>query len=449
MSARFPAAPTRRSLLRTASLLSLAALPGCSSLEDLFETDKPPIPGKRESVMATTRSMQVDATFRQPVNLPPPVLNADWAQSGGVPSHVMGNLQLGDLRHAWHRSIGEGGGYRQKITATPVIAGGQVFTMDSGGSISAFDVATGNRHWNTDTEPKKNRSTNVGGGLAVMGGRVFATTGFGELLALNAGDGKIAWRSPLDTPARSAPTVVDDRAFLTTLDDRMLAFSTTDGKRLWTYTATSAATAVLGEPAPAYADGIVVGGFGSGDLVALRADSGTLAWSDSLAAARGRTSLADLSAIRAQPLISDNVVYSISVGGLLLALDLRSGRRLWEREAAGEWTPWIAGDWLFVLTQEQTLACLSKADGRVRWLAQLPRYGNVAKSRDALYWAGPLLGGQYLYLAGSTEKLIAVNPVTGDVLGEQNLPDAVSVGLVAAMGKLFVVTEDGTLSALG
>jgi outer membrane protein assembly factor BamB len=242
---------------------------------------------------------------------------------------------------------------------------------------------------------------------------------------------------------------VDNRAFLTTLDDRMLAFSITDGKRLWSYQATTAATAVLGEPAPAYADGIVVGGFGSGDLVALRADSGTLAWSDSLAAARGRTSLADLSAIRAQPLISDNVVYAISVGGLLLALDLRSGRRLWEREAAGEWTPWIAGDWLFVLTQEQMLACLSKADGRVRWLTQLPRYGNVAKSRDALYWAGPLLGGQYLYLAGSTEKLIAVNPSNGEVLGEQNLPDAVSVGLVAASGKLFVVTEDGTLSALG
>ncbi len=441
--------PSRRTLLRTVSLLPLAALPACSDIEDLFESDKPPIPGKRESVMATTRDMAVDPTFRTPVNLPAPVLNAEWAQSGGNPSHVMGNLQLGDLSHVWRRSIGEGGGYRRKITGTPVISGGRVFTIDSDASISAFDLATGNRQWNTDTEPKKNRSTNLGGGVAVMGSTLFATTGLGEVLALDAGNGKITWRSPLDTPARSAPTIADNRLYVTTLDDRMLAFSISDGKRLWSYQATSAATAVLGEPAPAYADGLVIGGFGSGDLVALRADSGTLAWSDSLAAARGRTSLADLSAVRALPLISDNVVYAISVGGLLLALDLRSGRRLWEREASGEWTPWIAGDWLFVLTQDQTLACISKTEGRVRWISQLPRYGNIEKSRDPLYWAGPLLGGRYLYVAGSTEKLVAINPATGEILGEQDLPDAVSVGLVAAQGKLFVVTEDGTLSALG
>ncbi len=193
-------------------------------------------------------------------------------------------LQLGDLRRSWNRSIGEGGGYRRKITATPAIAGGQVFTMDSDGAVSAFDVASGNRHWNTDTQPKKDRSTNVGGGLAAVGGTVYATTGRAEALALDARTGKIIWRSALETPARSAPTVVDNRLFVTTLDDRMLAFSTSDGKRLWSFQATAPATSVLGAPAPAYADGLVVGGFGSGDLVTLRADTGTLAWSDSLAA---------------------------------------------------------------------------------------------------------------------------------------------------------------------
>ena len=95
------------------------------------------------------------------------------------------------------------------------------------------------------------------------------------------------------------------------------------------------------------------------------------------------------------------------------------------------------------------LACLAASDGRVRWLSQLPEYRNVEKSRDAIYWTGPLLGGQYLYLGGTTEKMIAVNPATGEILGESNLPDKISVAPVAAGGKLFVVTEDGTLSAFG
>ena len=441
---------SRRSLLRAASLAPVAALPACSTFDDLFEEVKPALPGKREVVMASSHGMQVDASFKQPVTLPTPVLNADWLQSGGNPAHVMGNIQLGDLRHAWRRSIGEGGGYRRKITATPVVAGGTVFSMDSGGAVSAFAVANGERHWNVETAPKKNRSTNVGGGLAVVGPTLYATTGLGEALALEAASGKIMWRAPLDAPARSAPTVVDGRLFVPTLDERLVCLSVADaGKRLWNYQATAVATTALGEPSPAYSDGLVVGGFGSGDLVALRADSGTLAWSDSLAAARGRNSLADLSAIRGLPVIIDNAVYVVGLGGLLLALDLRSGRRLWEREAIGQNTPWVAGDWLFVVTLDQMLACLSRSDGRIRWLSQLPHYENVEKSQDPIFWTGPILGGQYLFVAGSTGKLMAVNPANGAILGQQDLPDAISVGMVAAGGKLFIVTSDATLSALG
>ena len=439
----------RRSLLRAASVLPLAGLAGCSVFDDLFESSKPSIPGKRESVMSASRGMAVDPAFRTTVTLPPAVQNAEWAQAGGNPAHVMGNLATGTLSHAWRRSIGEGGGYRQKITATPVISGSQVFTMDSDGAVSAFDVATGDRHWRTDTQGEKDRSTNVGGGLAVAGSVVYATTGRAEALAISAADGKITWRSPLDAPARSAPTLAEGRLFLTTLDERMLALSASDGKRLWSYQASSASTIVLGQPAPAYANGLVVGGFGSGDLVALRADGGTLAWSDSLAAASGRNSLADLSAIRALPAIQDNIVYAIGEGGLMLALDLLSGRRLWERNVAGQNAPWIAGDWLFVLTLDQQLACMNRADGRVRWMTQLARYENEEKSRDALYWTGPLLSGPYLYLGGTTQKLIAVNAVTGEILGEQSIPDNIAVSLVAAQNKLFIITDDGTLSALG
>ncbi len=441
--------PARRQLLRGAVLLPAAALPGCSFLDDIFESDKPPLPGKRVSVMVTTRGMQVDPSYNPTIVLPPPVVNAEWSVAGGNAAHSMGNVAVNELRRTWRRSIGEGGGYRRKITATPVVAGGQVFTMDSDGSVSAFDEATGSRRWNTDTQGEKDRSTNVGGGIAVVGGVLYATTGRAEAIALDAATGTIKWRAPLGAPARSAPAIVDNRLFVPTIDERLVALSTTDGKQIWTYQASAASTIVLGEPAPAYADGLVVAGFGSGDLVALRADTGALAWSDSLAAAQGRNSLADLSAIRAMPVIVNNIVYAIGVGGLLLALDLRSGRRLWEREAAGQNTPWVAGDWLFVLTLDQQVACLNRTDGRVRWISQLARYENVQRSRDPIYWTGPLLGGKYLYLAGSTEKLTAVDPMTGEVLGVMDLPADVSVPLVAAGGKLFVVTDDSSLTAYG
>jgi outer membrane protein assembly factor BamB len=440
---------SRRGLLRTASLAPLAGLAGCDMFDNMFDSPKPTLAGKRESVLEDVSALLADPTERRPVVLPAAVSNADWAQAGGNPTHVMGNVSVGASKVIWTKSIGEGGGYRAKITATPVIAGGRVFTMDSDGAVSAFDAGSGERQWNTVTQADDDRSTNVGGGLAVAGNRVFATTGRGNTLALEVGTGKIIWRSALGAPARSAPTVVDGHAFVATLVGRVVALHTDTGARLWNYQATAVATSVLGEPAPAYADGTIVCGFGSGDLVALRADSGTLVWSDSLGAARGRNSLLDLSAIRALPLIASNVVYAVGMGGLMLALDLRSGRRLWERDIGSLNTPWLAGDWLFALTLSQTLVCLNRADGHVRWSSQMPRFEDPDKQRDPVFWTGPFLGGDYLYLAGSTAKMIAVNPATGEILGEQVLQDKIAVAPVGAMGRMFIVTDDGSLSAFG
>ena len=440
---------TRRSLLNAGTLLATAALPGCSWFDGLFETHKVPIPGKREEVLPGFAGLQADPADHRPITLPRPVLNVDWAQSGETPTHVTGNHQLGDLKRSWHRSIGEGGGYRRKITATPVISGGRVFTMDSDGVVNAFAAETGEHAWTAETQAKKDRSTNLGGGLGMADGVLYATTGRAEAMAINPDNGKIGWRVSLQAPARSAPTLIPGKLLVPTIDERLLCLSTDGGKMLWSYQASPSNTIFLGEPAPAVSDGIVVAGFGSGDLLALRADSGTLAWSDSLAASRGRASLSDISAIRALPVVANGTVYAIGLGGLMVALDLRSGRRIWEHNAAGQQTPCVAGDWMFVLTDTQTLACLSCVDGRVRWLSQMPRYKNEAKSRGPIFWTGPLLGGEYLYLAGSTKRLIAVNPADGSIVGEQKLPDNPAVPLVAAGGKLFVVTEDGQLTAFG
>ena len=436
---------TRRLHRRAALLLPLAA-GGCSVFDNLFSDTKEPLPGKRESVVAARRGLTLDGA-PSPIAVPPQVAVADWPQAGGNATHVVGNIAMAGLAPAWRSSIGEGGGYRQKITAQPVIAFGRVFTMDSNGQVAAFDLAAGGRIWRTDTQDEKDRSTNVGGGLAAANGTIYATTGRGEALALDAGNGAIRWRKPLDSPGRSAPCVADERLFITTLDDRLLSLSAQTGERQWTYQAATSSTTVLAQSAPAFSDGLVVAGFGSGDLAAVRAESGGLAWTDSLAAARGRSSLVDLSAVRGLPVVDRGRVFAIGVGGLLVSLDLRSGRRLWEREVGGLETPWLVGDWLFVQTLDQTLAAIGRDDGKLRWLTDLPRYDNPEKRRDPLFWTGPILAGGRLVLAGSNETALSVNPADGKIVGKQELKDAAAVSPIAAGGTLLIITDDGSMQA--
>jgi outer membrane protein assembly factor BamB len=405
------------------------------------------LPGKREAIAAARRGLVVDASNAAVITVPAPSPMPVWPQAGGSAAHVGGNIAIGGFNPAWRSDIGDGGGYRQKITAQPIVIPGRVVTMDSDGQVAAFDLANGGRQWRTDTQGEKDRSTNVGGGVSYADGLVYATTGRAELLALDAGTGAIKWRKPLGAPARSAATVADGKLLVLTLDDRVQAFAAATGDALWSYQAAAANTTLFGQAAPAVADGIAVCAFGSGDLVALRADSGALAWSDSLASARGRSSLIDLSGIRALPVIDNGRVYAIGGGGLLVELDVRSGRRLWEREVGGIQTPWLAGEWLYVQTLDQTLAAVNRQDGRVRWLLDLPRYDDPEKRRDPLYWMGPVMAGGKLVLGGSNQTAVSVDPVTGQQIGQIDLRDAIAVAPIVASNTLLMVTDDGTLQA--
>jgi outer membrane protein assembly factor BamB len=438
---------TRR-LRRRAVLLLPVALGGCGLWDKWFGEEKIPIPGTRIAVTSPHRGLEVDAKGARVV-LPPPVANVNWPQAGGNPSHAMGHLQVRDtLDPAWHADIGEGGGFRRKITAQPVVAGGRVFTMDSNAVVVAYDVAKGDRIWRLDTQAKGNRSSNVGGGIAVDGDTLYAGTGRAEVLSMEAATGKINWRKTVSAPVRAAPTIADGRVFVLTLDDQLQALATDDGRRLWGYQAPSPDTSVLGLSAPAYAEGLVVAGFGSGDLVALRATSGSVAWSDSLASARGRNSLLDLSAVSGLPVVVDGRVYAGSLGGLLLSLDLRSGRRLWERDIATGDAPWAAGDWLFLLSTDGQLAAIARADGGVAWVTQMPQFENEQKKEDPIHWIGPVLAGDRLILGSSNALVMAVSPYTGKILGQQKLSEAVSVAPSVAGGTVYVITDDATLIAL-
>lgn len=438
----------RRGFSRRAALLAPLALGGCSLWDSWFGTEKTPLPGKREPVLAAGRGLTVD-TGTPKVVLPPPVRNAAWPQAGGNPAHVMGHLAANAvLAEAWRTKMGEGGGYRRKILAQPVAANGLVYTMDSDAVVSAFTLASGAQVWRVDTKDKDADSTNIGGGLAVAGDTLYAVNGLADLVALDAAKGAQKWRTNIGAPGRSAPTVVEGRLFLTTIEDKLLALAADDGHAIWTYQALAATPSVLGRPAPAFANGLVVAGFSSGELACLRAESGNVVWTDSLGGIAGSTS-ADFSAIRGRPAISNGRVLATGMGGLTLGLDLPTGRRLWERQVGSGDSPWAAGDWMFIVSLSQELAAINTADGRVAWVATLPRWENPEKQRDPISWWGPTLLGDRLVIAGTSKDALSISPYTGEILSRQALSAAAApLEPVVADGTLLVVSDDGKLLAL-
>jgi outer membrane protein assembly factor BamB len=453
--ADFPAL-TAAGIARRRALLGAAALPllglgGCAFFDNLFGDTKKHLPGKREDVLPVTEGLQAPHGMHPDVVLPAQVAG-DWPMQGGTLSHDSGNAALPDrIKQVWQSSIGSGSAYRKQVTSTPIVVGETVFTMDSKAVVSAFDTADGKRLWRTDTRPKKTRSTDLGGGIAWAGGIVYASTGYSEVLALEAASGKVLWRHALETPPRSAPTVVLNEGgglvYVVSIDQELIALSAHDGAIVWKYEGTGVDTTLLGQPAPAYAGGIVLTGFGSGDLVALRADSGAVAWSDSIAAGAGQVGVAMISAITGQPVIMGEIAIAIGTGGLMVAVDLRAGRRLWEREVSGNLSPVAAGDFIFVTSQDQQVAALLARTGEVAWLTQLPQFKRPKSKGAPIVWTGPALAGGQLVYGGMRNDLIMVDAVSGKISRTLTIPGSITVPPIAAHNTLYLLTDDGQLRA--
>jgi outer membrane protein assembly factor BamB len=438
-----------KTMARRTALLAPLGLAGCSMFDSWFAEKKTILPGKRESIFVDRRGLVVDEAAPKVV-LPPAVENAAWPQAAGNPAHLMGHLAASDdPKEAWKADIGEGGGHRTILMAQPVVLNGIVFTMDSDANVSAFALADGKRLWRVDTKPETDDSTNIGGGVGADGSTVYAINGLASLVALDGATGKEKWRADLGVPGRSAPTIADGRVFVTTIDDRLFALSAADGHQLWTHQAANPVTAMLGRPAPAYYRGLVIAGFGSGELAALRGDSGSVVWTDGLGASQGRATVADFLAIHGAPVIANGLVYAISMGGLLVCNDVPSGRRVWERQVAGEDTPFIAGDWMFVISAQQEIAAVNIADGRIRWITQLPRWEDPDKRKKTLTWYGPLLVSDRLIVTGTNNDALSVSPYTGEILGHITLSEAAApFPPVVAGGNVLLVTNDARLMAL-
>ncbi|MBL6454727.1 PQQ-binding-like beta-propeller repeat protein [Belnapia sp. T6] len=437
---------------RAALLGSAGLLAGCETITDTFDNlfgeRKVPLRGERLPVLAADRPLEVDEGNQRPVTLPPPVLNPDWPQPGGTVNHAPGHPALGlRLGEAWRGSVGTGAAYRRRLIAPPLVAGDMVFAVDALGQVSALSIADGRRRWAFDSRKEKDRDGALGGGIAFASGTLYLATGLAEAMALDAATGEPRWRVDIAAPARGGITVADGRVYVTTTENHLLALSVEDGRRLWTYRGQPTVTMALGLPAPAVEGEIVVAGFASGELAAIRAGDGRALWSETLTSSRGG-GMADIAAITALPVIDRGRVFASGLGGITIAIDLRSGRRLWERDVAAAETPWVAGDWVFLLTTGADLACIGRDDGRVRWITQLGRYRDERRRRDPINWAAPVLAGGRLLVAGSHAQLAEVDPATGEIAGRVRLPDGVLQQPAVAGGVMYVLTEDAVVAAI-
>jgi outer membrane protein assembly factor BamB len=431
------------------AVMALTALAGCGVFKGGGR--KTPTVGERVPILVSESDAKLDpAIAGLQVLLPNPEANTDWAQSGGNANKSMGHPALGSsVSRAWSATISSGSS-RTRLASTPVISGGKLYAVDIDAMLHAFDAASGASLWTVPiAKGSENRSARFGGGASVDGGRVYATDGLGDVVAFDAGTGAEVWRAKPGGPLRGSPTVEGDQLYVLSQDNQLFALSTADGKQLWNSAGSLETQGVFGVAAPAVARGTIVAGFSSGELNAYRYENGRTLWGDALSRTSITTSVSSLSDIDADPVIDGNQVYALGQGGRMVAVDLASGQRIWEQNFAGISTPWLAGEWIFVVTDESKLYCLQRSTGKVRWISQLRAFKveKKKKKKGPLTWYGPVLAGGRLVLTNSLGELLFVSPADGAIGQVIDNKDGFGLGPVVANSMLYTLDERGRITA--
>jgi outer membrane protein assembly factor BamB len=257
----------------------------------------------------------------------------------------------------------------------------------------------------------------------------------------------MAWHVRPGGTLRGAPSVGAGALYVISQDNQIYSLSETDGSTNWSQAASLEIAGVFGSASPAIGQGTVIAGFSSGELNAYRYENGRQVWSDTLQRTSIRTSVSSLSDVDADPVIDNGQVFAVGQGGRMVALDILSGQRLWELNIAGIDTPWVAGDWIYVITDDAKVLCIARSNGHIRWINQLPEFLKPKSKRGEIEYSGPVLAGNRLIITGSNGALIYVDPTTGRYEGQTNIGAAVSLGPVVANSTLYIYDDRGQLHA--
>ncbi len=432
--------------------LSALAVAGCS----LFQGSSTPKNAyddegrERIPILAATTSVAADPSLSNlVVTLPAPYRNQNWAQAGGNGTNVGQHLALGDsLQRAWQTRIGPGNQSYERLISGPVAADGKVFAVDVKGGVTAVSLENGAILWQNELDYDGERSAvGFGGGAAYRAGRLYVSSGYGLVYALDANTGREIWRYSNPVPLRGAPTVGDAFVFVLTQDNQVIGLNADDGEELWVNVGIAENAGVLGGASPAFDGETLVAGLSSGELIGMLASNGRVVWQDSVTSGRRLTPLSTLADIDGNPVIHNNRAMAVSHAGRMIALDMRTGERAWESDIAGLRTPWIAGRFGFVVTIDSQVVCFTVADGRVRWVAQLQRFEDQERRRGLITWNGPILAGDRLIATSNHGFVVTLSPYDGKVLSGAKLPSGTTVDPIVVDGTLVVLTERGNLVA--
>jgi len=432
-------------------ILITIILNSCGSVSNFFggeDIDKDRIQGDRISILSLEKNLSSDPQLRDNrVVIPRPVMNSSWPYPGGSIDNSLHNLVGPEyLNQTSKFNIAKGSSKNAFLLSSPIIVNEKIYSLGSDSKVKSYDLKTKRKLWQKDMSVKKEKKKEgFGGGISYEKGTIFVTNGFGNVIALDANSGEEIWKINIRIPIRSAPIAFDNVVYVISHDNQVFALNSLNGEVLWNHRGILESASVLSSNSVSIDGGLVFVPYSSGEIYAIRTLNGSVAWTDSLSRTGSSTSLSEINSITARPVTDNGRMISISHAGRMISVDISSGERLWTLDISGTETPWVSGDWVFVLSTNSELVGVSRNAGKIKWVTQLEQYINEEKREDPIRWSGPVMISDKLFVISSHGVAAFISPQTGEIIETNKIPGSFFIAPVIVNGSIYLLNDSGDL----
>ena len=366
----------------------------------------------------------------------------------GEPAPLVNFNAEAEVLRVWRTKVGRGLG-RKLVRLAPAIVADRVYAADGYGRVVALNRFDGSGVWSTTVgEPDegpfyevwdRRDPSFVSGGLGAGDGRILLGTTRGEVIALDAGNGRELWRANVSSEVLARPAAAGDVVLAQTTDGRLFALEAEDGSQRWAYDSQVPLLTLRGTGSPVSVGGFVFAGFGDGSISAIAQGNGAPVWKHRIMLPQGRTELDRLVDVDASPMFVNGLIYAVSYQGRLKALGAQDGRLVWETEASSHLDLAEGYGQVYVVGTDDVVIALSQNDATVVWEQ------DALKNRKL---SSPLAFGNYLLVGDEEGYLHVMAQSDGRFIARRKLDGGIRSPMTEVEGVIFALTNDGRLEAL-
>ncbi len=336
------------------------------------------------------------------------------------------------LDRLWSVSVGDGQG-KGLYKLQPVIAGDLIFAASVDGQVRAVERDRGRTRWKEKVE------TGLSGGVGYDDGNLYLGSADGEVLRLDARDGSVRWSARV-TGEVLAPPQGDGRVVIAqTYDGKLHGLDHDTGERLWSYDSNVPVLTIRGTSTPILRDGTVYAGFANGRVLAFDALTGAVTWEARVAIAQGRSEIERIVDVDGTMVIQGSELYAASYQGRITALDIRSGRKLWQRNLSSFSGVSQGFGNVYVADDDGTITAYLRDGQGIRWEQPALAFRELSR---------PTPVSSYLAVTDYQGYLHVLSQVDGEFVGRTRVDgDGARADMLADGNVLYVYGNSGKLVA--